>query len=65
MNYISINMMRLNHGKYLKNIVAKQGGNYSQKKTVSIDNVFIDNSETIANEFNNFFDSIGHNLAKI
>ena len=45
-------------------IIGKQGGNYSQKKTFSIDNVIIDNSETIANEFNNFFDSIGHNLAK-
>ena len=56
--------MHLNHGKYLKNIIGKQGGNYSQKETFSIDNVIIDNSETIANEFNNFFVSIGHNLAK-
>ena len=44
--------------------IKKQGGNYSQKKPVSIDNVIIDNSETIANEFNNLFVSIGHNLAK-
>ena len=34
------------------------------EKTFSIDNVIIDNSEKIANEFNNFFVSIGHNLAK-
>ena len=27
-------------------------------------NEIIDNSEKIANEFNNFFVSIGHNLAK-
>ena len=47
-----------------KNIIGKQGGNYSQTKTFSIDNVIIDNSEIIANEFNNFFVSIGHNLAK-
>ena len=33
-------------------------------KTFSIDNVFIDNSDNIANKFNNFFVSIGHNLAK-
>ena len=26
--------------------------------------IIIDNSEKIANEFNNFFVSIGHNLAK-
>ena len=49
--------------KLLKNIIGKQGGNYSQKKTFSIDNEIIDNSERIANEFNNFFVSIGHNLA--
>ena len=48
----------------LQNIIGKQGGNYSQKKTFSIDNEIIDNSEEIANEFNNFFVSIGHNLAK-
>ena len=47
-----------------KNIIGKQGGNYSQKKTFSIDNEIIDNSEEIANEYNNFFVSIGHNLAK-
>ena len=41
-------MMHLNNGKYLKNIIGKQGGNYSQKKTFSIDNVIIDNSETIS-----------------
>ena len=35
-----------------------------RKKTFSIDNGIIDNSEKIANKFNNFFDSIGHNLAK-
>ena len=35
-----------------------------RKKTFSIDNENIDNSEKIANEFNNFFVSIGHNLAK-
>ena len=35
-----------------------------QKKTFSIDNVIIDKSEKIANEFNNFFVSIGHNLEK-
>ena len=35
-----------------------------RKKTFSIDNIIIDNSEKIANEFNNFFVSIGHNLAK-
>ena len=34
------------------------------KKTFSIDNEIIDNSEKIANEFNNFFVSIGHTLAK-
>ena len=49
--------------KILKNIIGKQGGNYSQKKPYSIDNGIIDNSETSANEFNNFFVSIGHNLA--
>ena len=42
----------------------KQGGNYSQKKPFSIDNEIIDNSEKIANEFHNFFVSIGYNLAK-
>ena len=47
--------------KILKNNIGTQGGNYSQKKTFSIDNVIIDNSEKIANEFNNFFVSIGHN----
>ena len=41
--------MHLNHGKYFKNITGKQGGNYSQKKAFSIDNVIIDNSEKIAN----------------
>ena len=49
----------------IKNIIGKQGRNYSQKKTFSIDNEIIDYSEKIANEFNNFFVSIGHNLAKI
>ena len=48
----------------MNNIIGKQGGNYSQKKTFSIDNEIIDNSEKIANAFNNFFVSIGHNLAK-
>ena len=38
-----------------ENIIGKQGGN---------DNVLIDNSEKIANEFNNFFVSISHNLVK-
>ena len=47
--------------KIFKNIIGKQGENYYQKKTFLIDNVIIDNSETIANEFNNFFVSIGHN----
>ena len=32
----------LNHGKYFFNVIGKQGGNYSQKKTFSIDNVIID-----------------------
>ena len=59
-----MNMMHLNHGKYFLNIIGKQGGNYSQKKIFSIDNEIIDNSEKIANEFNNFFVSICHNLAK-
>ena len=45
-------------------IIGKQDGNYSQKKIFSIDNVIIDNSEKIANEFNNLFVSIGHKLAK-
>ena len=35
-----------------------------RKKNLSIDNVIIDNSEKISNEFNNFFVPIGHNLAK-
>ena len=35
-----------------------------RKKPCSIDNVIIDNSEKIANEFHNFFVSIGHKLAK-
>ena len=48
----------------MTNIIGKQDGNYSQKKTFSIDNEIIDNSEKIANEFNNYFFSIGHNLAK-
>ena len=47
-----------------RNIIGKQCGNYSQKNTCSIDNVIIDNNEKIANEFNNFVVSIGHNLAK-
>ena len=34
------------------------------EKDLSVDNEIIDNSEIIANEFNNFFVSIGHNLAK-
>ena len=34
-----------------------------RKQTFSIDNAIIDNREKIANEFNNFFVSIGHNLA--
>ena len=46
-------------------VIGKQGGNYSQKKTYSIDNGIMDNSEKIANEFNNLFVSIGHNLAKV
>ena len=50
--------------KTLKHIIGKQGGNYSQKKAFLIENVIIDNSETIANVFNNFFVSIGHNLEK-
>ena len=50
--------------KLKSNIIGKQGGNYSQKKTFSIDNVLIDNSEKIVNEINNFFVSICHNLAK-
>ena len=48
----------------LNNIIGKQGANYSQKKTSSIDNVNIDNSETIANEFNKLSVSIGHNFTK-
>ena len=48
--------------KILTNIIGKQGGKYSQKKTFLIDNVIIHNGETIANEFNNFFVSIGHNF---
>ena len=48
----------------IKNIIGKQGWNYSQKNTFSIDNEIIDNSGKIANEFNNFLVSIGHNLAK-
>ena len=28
MNWISINMMHLYHGNYLKSIIRKQGGNY-------------------------------------
>ena len=47
-----------------KNIIGKQDENYSQKNTFSIDNVIIDNNEKIANEFNNFLVSIGHNLGK-
>ena len=48
----------------IKNIIGKQGGNYSQKKIYfSIDNVIIDNSEKIENELNNFFVSFGRNLA--
>ena len=50
--------------KLLKHIIGKQGGNYSQKKTFSINNETLDNSKKIRNEFNNFFVSIGHNLAK-
>ena len=37
---------------------------FTEKKHILIDNVIIDNSEKMANEFNNFFVSIGHNLAK-
>ena len=50
--------------KILKIIIGKQGGNYSQTKSLAIDNVIIYNSEKIANEFNNLFISGGHNLAK-
>ena len=50
--------------KIFKNIIGKQGGNYSQKKTFSIDNVLIDNSETSTHELNNLFVSIGHHLAE-
>ena len=58
-------MMYLNHRKYIFfNIIGKQGGNYSQKKTCAIDNILICNREKNANEFNNFFISIGHTLAK-
>ena len=35
-----------------------------RRRTFSINNVIIYNSKKIANEFNNFFVSIGHNLAK-
>ena len=56
-------MMHLNHGKY-KIIFWKTRWELFTEKNVSIDNVIIDNSEKIANEFNNFFVSIGHNLAK-
>ena len=34
------------------------------EENLSIDNIIRDNSETIANEFNNFFVSIGHISAK-
>ena len=51
--------------KIFKSIIGKQGGDYLQKKNFSIKNVIIDNSEQIANEFNNFVVSIGPNLCKI
>ena len=56
--------MHLNHENIKKNIIGKQVGNYSQKKTFSIDKVIIDNNEKIVNEFNKLFVSIGHHLAK-
>ena len=56
-------MMHLNHGKYLK-ISSENKVGIISRKNLSIDNVIIDNSEKMANEFNNFFVSIGHNLAK-
>ena len=35
---------------------------FAEEKNFSIDNVIIVNGEKIANEFHNFFVSIGHNI---
>ena len=55
---------RLNHGKYFKISLENKVGIICRKTPFLIDNEIIDNSEKIANEFNNFFVSIGHNFAK-
>ena len=57
-------MMHLNHGNFIKNIsLENKVGIIRRKKHFSIVNEIIDNSNTIAHEFNNFFVSVGHNLA--
>ena len=56
-------MMQLNHGK-LKKISLENKLGIIRINFFLIHKEIIDNSEKIANEFNNFLVSIGHNLAK-
>ena len=56
-------MMHLNHRYYFKISLENKVGIIRRRKPFRLI-VIIDNSEKIANEFNNFIVSIGHNLAK-
>ena len=50
--------------KILKTIIGKQRNNCKQKLSFLIDDSTITDSQVIANEFNNFFDSIGRKLSE-
>ena len=50
--------------KILKTIIGKKINNYKQKLSFLIDDSTITDSQVIANEFNNFFVSIGRKLSE-
>ena len=56
-------MTRKNSWKILKSIIGKSSCNSKRKLKLTINNEIVNDSRTIANEFNNFFVSIGPALA--
>ena len=50
--------------KILKTIIGKKRNNFKQKLSFLIDDYTITDSQIIANEFNNFFVSIGRKLSE-
>ena len=49
--------------KILRSIIGKESNNSTRKLSFNINNTVVTDSEVIANEFNNFFVSIGPTLA--